>query len=95
MRLAIVHDYLNQMGGAERVLKVLHHMYPEAPIYTTIYEPSLVDPEFKRMDIRTTFMQRLPFVHRHHQPFLPVFPFAIESIDLREYDVVLSMSSAW
>lgn len=95
MRLAIVHDYLNQMGGAERVLKVLHHIYPDAPVYTTIYEPSLVDPEFKRMDIRTTFMQRLPFVHRHHQPFLPVFPFAIESIDLREYDVVLSMSSAW
>jgi len=95
MRLAIVHDYLNQMGGAELVLKVLHRVYPDAPIYTTIYEPSLVDPEFKHMDIRTTFMQRLPFVHRHHQSFLPVFPFAIESMDLREYNVVLSMSSAW
>jgi glycosyltransferase involved in cell wall biosynthesis len=95
MKLAIVHDYLNQMGGAERVLKVLHEVYPDAPIYTSIYEPSLVDPAFRSMDIRTTFMQRLPFVHRHHQPFLPIFPLAFESIDLRGYDVVLSMSSAW
>ena len=95
MKLAIVHDYLNQMGGAENVLLVLHDLFPEAPIFTTIYEPSLVHPDFRRMDIRTTFMQRLPFVHRHHQAFLPVFPFAIESIDLRGYDVVLSMSSAW
>ncbi|HEV2122430.1 MAG TPA: glycosyltransferase family 4 protein, partial [Chloroflexota bacterium] len=95
MKLAIVHDYLNQMGGAELVLKVLHELYPQAPIYTSIYAPNLVDPVFKTMDIRTTFMQRLPFVHRHHQAFLPVFPFAFESLDLRQYDVVLSMSSAW
>ena len=95
MKLAIVHDYLNQMGGAENVLRVLHDLFPEAPIFTTIYEPSLVHADFKRMDIRTTFMQRLPFVHRHHQAFLPVFPFAIESIDVRGYDVVVSMSSAW
>jgi glycosyltransferase involved in cell wall biosynthesis len=95
LKLAIVHDYLNQMGGAERVLKVLHEVYPDAPIFTSIYEPALVDPAFRRMDIRTTFMQRLPFVHRHHQPFLPLFPFAFESMDLRAYDVVLSMSSAW
>lgn len=95
MKLALVHDYLNQMGGAERVLKVLHELYPEAPIFTSIYDPSFVDPAFARMDIRTTFMQRLPLVHRHHQPYLPVFPFAFESIDLTGFDVVLSMSSAW
>lgn len=95
MRLAIVHDYLNQMGGAERVLMVLHDLFPAAPVYTSIYEPTLVDPAFQRMDIRTSFMQRLPGVHRHHQAFLPVFPFAFESLDLRAYDTVLSMSSAW
>lgn len=95
MRFAIVHDYLNQMGGAERVLMVLHDLFPNAPIFTSIYEPSLVDPAFRTMDIRTSFMQRLPLVHRHHQPFLPVFPFAFESLDLSGYDVVLSMSSAW
>lgn len=95
MKLAIVHDYLNQMGGAEKVLLVLHEMFPDAPIYTSMYAPELVDPAFRSMDVRTTFMQRLPLVHRKHQPYLPVYPFAFESIDLREYDVVLSMSSAW
>lgn len=95
MRLAIVHDYLNQMGGAERVLLVLHELFPDAPIFTSIYEPSLVDPAFRTMDIRTSFMQRLPFVHRRHQAYLPVFPYAFESLDVRGFDVVLSMSSAW
>src|SRR5262249_55720697 len=83
------------MGGAERVLKVLHALYPSAPIYTSIYAPDLVDPVFREMDVRTTFMQRLPLVHTHHQAFLPIFPFAFEHLDLREYDVVLSMSSGW
>ena len=95
MKLAIVHDYLNQMGGAERVLLTLHEIFPQAPIYTSIYAPELVDPGFRQMDVRTTFMQRLPLVHHHHRSFLPLFPFAFESIDLREYDVVLSMSSGW
>jgi glycosyltransferase involved in cell wall biosynthesis len=95
MKLAIVHDYLNQMGGAERVLMVLHEIFPDAPIYTSIYAPDLVDPAFRRMDVRTSFMQRLPFVHQRHQPFLPLFPLAFESLDLRGYDVVLSMSSGW
>ncbi len=95
MNIAIVHDYLNQMGGAERVLLTLHEVFPQAPIYTSIYAPRLVDPAFARMDVRTSFMQRLPFVHTHHQAFLPLFPFAFESFDLREYDLVLSMSSAW
>jgi glycosyltransferase involved in cell wall biosynthesis len=95
MRLAIVHDYLNQMGGAERVLKVLHAIFPGAPIYTSIYAPRLVDPVFREMDVRTTFMQRLPLVHTHHQAFLPVYPFAFEHLDLREFDVVLSISSGW
>src|SRR5262245_57960396 len=94
-KLAIVHDYLNQMGGAERVLIALHEIFPSAPIFTSIYAPDLVDPAFREMDVRTTFMQRLPLVHSHHQAFLPIFPFAFENIDLREYDVVLSMSSGW
>ena len=95
MKLAIVHDYLNQMGGAERVLLVLHELFPQAPIYTSIYAPQLVHPAFQRMDVRTTFMQRLPAAHNHHQAYLPVYPFAFESLDLRAYDVVLSMSSGW
>jgi len=95
MRVALVHDYLNQMGGGEKTLLALAQMFPGAPIYTSIYEPSRVDKAFQSLDIRTSFMQGLPLVKRHHQPFLPLYPFAMESFDLRGYDLVLSDSSAF
>lgn len=95
MKVALVHDYLNQMGGAERVVLALHELFPEAPLYTSIYDPQRVDPAFQKMDIRTSFMQKLPFVMKHHQPYLPFYPFAMESLDLRGYDLVLSSSSAF
>lgn len=95
MRLAIVHDYLNQHGGAERVLEALHDLYPDAPIYTSIYDPARLPAFYRRWDIRTSFMQRLPGVSSHHQAFLPCYPVAFESFDFSGYDVVLSNSSAW
>ncbi|HEX4203202.1 MAG TPA: glycosyltransferase [Ktedonobacteraceae bacterium] len=95
MKVAIVHDYLNQMGGAERVVMALHEIFPAAPIYTSIYDPKRVDPAFQQMDIRTSFMQKFPLVTTHHQPYLPFYPFAMESLDLRGYDLVLSSSSAF
>ena len=95
MKVALVHDYLNQMGGAERVVLALHEIFPDAPIYTSIYDPQRVDPVFQKMDIRTSFMQKLPLVTKHHQPYLPFYPFAMESLDLRGYDLVLSSSSAF
>ncbi len=95
MRVALVHDYLNQMGGAEKVLLTLHELFPQAPIYTSIFDPRRVDRRFRSMDIRTSFMQRLPGVKRHHQPFLPLYPFAFERLDLRAYDLVISDSSAF
>lgn len=95
MKVALVHDYLNQMGGAERVVMAFHEIFPDAPVYTSIYDPERVDPAFRTMDIRTTFMQKLPLVTKHHQPYLPLYPFAMESLDLRGYDLVLSSSSAF
>ncbi len=95
MRVALVHDYLNQMGGAEKTLLALAQIFPDAPIYTSMYEPSRVDKAFRALDIRTSFMQGLPFVKRHHQPFLPLYPLAMESFDLRAYDLVLSDSSSF
>src|SRR5437660_937359 len=95
MKVALVHDYLNQMGGAERVVKAFHEIFPAAPVYTSIYDPARVDPAFQKMDIRTTFMQKFPLVTKHHQPYLPFYPFAMESLDLRGYDLVLSSSSAF
>jgi glycosyltransferase involved in cell wall biosynthesis len=95
MKVALVHDYLNQMGGAERVVLALHEIFPEAPIYTSIYDPGRVDTAFQSIDIRTSFMQKLPLVKKHHQPFLPFYPFAMERLDLRGYDLILSSSSAF
>jgi glycosyltransferase involved in cell wall biosynthesis len=95
MKVALVHDYLNQMGGAERVVIAFHQLFPDAPVYTSIYDPQRVDPAFQKMDIRTSFMQKLPLVTKHHQPYLPLYPFAMESLDLRGYDLVLSSSSAF
>ena len=95
MKVALVHDYLNQMGGAERVVLAFHELFPEAPLYTSIYDPRRVDAAFQQIDIRTSFMQRLPFVKKHHQPFLPLYPFAMERLDLRGYDLILSSSSAF
>ncbi len=92
MKVALVHDFLNQMGGAERVILALHELFPDAPLYTLIYDPKLVDASFQQIDIRTSFAQKLPFVTKHHQPYLPLYPFAMERFDLRDYDLVLSSS---
>jgi glycosyltransferase involved in cell wall biosynthesis len=95
VRVALVHDYLNQYGGAERVLEVLHELYPDAPVYTSLFDRATVPRSFRSWDIRTSFLQRIPLSHRIHRALLPLYPLAFESFDLHEYDVVLSNSSAW
>lgn len=95
MRVALVHDYLNQMGGAEKVLLTLHDLFPQAPIYTSIFDPKRMDARFRGLDIRTSFMQRLPGIKRRHQQYLPIYPFAFERLDLRQFDLVISDSSAF
>src|SRR3989440_7973625 len=95
MKGALVHDYLNQMGGAERVVMAFHEIFPDAPIYTSIYDPQRVDPAFQKMDIRNSSIQKFPLVTKHPQPYLPFYPFAMESLNLRSYDLVLSSSSAF
>lgn len=95
MRLALVHDYLNQYGGAERVLEALHAIFPDAPVYTSLYEPDVMPADYRSWDIRTSFLQRIPASHRFHRAMLLLYPAAFESFDLSEYDVVLSVSSAW
>jgi len=95
MRLAIVHDFLNQYGGAERVLERMHELWPDAPVYTSMYDPRAMPSAYRRWDIRTSFMQRFPWVTRRHQQFLLFYPSAFESFDLSSFDVVLSNSSAF
>ena len=93
MKVALVYDYLTQMGGGERVVLALHEIFPEAPLHTVVYDPDAVSDEFRRMDIRTSFVNRFPFSHRRFELYLPLYGWAMEQFDLREYDVVLSVST--
>ena len=95
MRVAIVHDYLNQAGGAERVVAVLHRMYPDAPIFTTLFRGEVVGEPLASADVRVSWMQRLPAWRRHFKAYLPLYPFAVRSFDLRGFDLIISSSSAW
>ena len=95
MKVALVHDHLNQAGGAERVLERLHFLFPSAPIYTAILDRDSLWPGLRDADIRVSWMQHLPGVTRHYKAYLPFYPLAIQSFDLREYDLVISSSSAF
>jgi glycosyltransferase involved in cell wall biosynthesis len=95
MRVALIHDYLNQYGGAERVLEALHELYPAAPVYTSFYDPAAMPESYRAWDIRTSWMQRLPGWRRHFQKYFLLYPSAFESFDLSGYDLILSSSSAF
>ena len=92
MRVALVHDWLTGMRGGEKVLETIASLYPAAPIYTLLHVKGSVSPALESHDIRTSFVQRLPGAARHYRQYLPLFPRAIESFDLRGYDFVISTS---
>ena len=94
-RVALVHDWLNQLGGAENVLEELVGMVPGAPVYTSIYAPERMPEHYRAWDIRTSFMQRLPGVAAHHQKYLAFYPLAFQQMDLSGYDLVLSNKSGF
>lgn len=95
MKLALVHDWLNQIGGAEDVLAELVQIYPDSPIYTSIYAPEIMPPIYRDWDIRTLWLDKMPGIHRHHQPYLPLYPLAWSGLNLSAYDVILSNKSGF
>lgn len=95
MRIALVHDYLVQYGGAERVLECFCELYPDAPIYTLVYNKDLMHGALDGKDIRTSFLQHMPFASKRHRIFPPLMPMAIEQFDFSLYDIVLSDSSSF
>ncbi|MBI3733365.1 MAG: glycosyltransferase [Chloroflexi bacterium] len=95
MRVALVHDWLNQVGGAENVLEELHQLFPDAPIFTSMYRPEAMPEAYRRWDIRTSWLDRIRWSKTHHQWFLLAYPFAFRSLDLSAYDVVISNKSAF
>ena len=95
MRVAITTDWLTSFGGAERVLLELHGLFPDAPIYTTVHDPRGLPDAWRGWDVRTSFLQRIPFAPRRHRALLPLMPLAWEQFDFSEYDLVLTTSSAF
>jgi glycosyltransferase involved in cell wall biosynthesis len=94
LKVAIVHEWLANMGGSEKVVLALHQLFPDAPIYTTVFNPANLPDEFKSIDVRTSFIQRLPQARTKYQRYLPFMPMAFEQFDLTGYDLVLTSNHA-
>lgn len=95
-KIALVHDFLVSYGGAERVFGAIAEIFPEAPIYTLLASPELVERHFSGRDVRPSWLAKLPkFLRKRYRFFLPFFPAAVEAFDLRDFDLVISSSGAW
>ena len=94
-RIALIHDFLLDLRGAERVFAAICDAYPDADVFTAVYDPVGTEGRFDARHPRASFLQRLRPTSRTFRPLLPMYPHAIESLDLRGYDVVISSSSAW
>lgn len=95
LRIALVHDYLVQYGGAERVLECFLELFPKAPIYTLVYNKEALGEVFGSHDIRCSFLQKIPFTKSEHHFFPVLMPLAVEQFDLSYYDLVLSDTSSY
>jgi glycosyltransferase involved in cell wall biosynthesis len=94
LRAALVHEWLITLGGSDRVLLALHHLYPDAPIFTSLYAPGRLPPAYARLPVVPSWLQRLPGAARYHRSLVPLMPAAFERFRLRGYDVVISSSHA-
>ena len=92
MRVAIIHDWLTGMRGGERCLEAFCELFPQAHLYTLLYIPGSVSSTIEKIPIKTSFIQNLPFSKRGYRKYLPLFPMAIESFNLKGYDFILSCS---
>src|SRR5579885_2772028 len=93
MKVAIVHYWLVGMRGGEKVLEALCDMFPAADIFTHVFDPDVLSPTIRRHQVKTTFINSLPAARRLYKRYLPLMPTALEQLDLRGYDLVLSSES--
>ena len=94
-RIALVHDFLLDLRGAERVFLAMCDLWPDADLFTAVYDPAGTDGRFAHRNVHTSPLQRLRPTSRSFRALLPLYPAAIESFDLSGYDLVVSSSSAW
>ena len=92
--IAIVHDWLVGMRGGEKVLEVVCELFPDAVLWTLVHQKGNLSPTIESMDIRTSFIQKIPFGRHKYQYFLPLYPAAIRKFDLQEFDLIISISHA-
>lgn len=95
MKIALVHDHLNQIGGAEKVLLSFKDIFSDSPIYTLLHYPQETQHIFDNFDVRESFIKKMPFSKKLFRWYLPMMPAAIENFDLNSYDIVLSDASAF
>ena len=95
MKVALIHDHLAQDGGAEKTLKVLSEVFPEAPIYTLLGDKRNIDKYYQGREVKTSIIQKLPFSVRHYQWYMPLMPMAVEFFDLSDFDIVVSDTSSF
>lgn len=95
MRIALVHDYLTQFGGGERVLSALCELFPEAPVYTLIYDEKATNGVFKNRKIHTSFLQKIPGSKKYFRGLIWLMPLAVEQFDLSDFDTVISVSHSY
>jgi glycosyltransferase involved in cell wall biosynthesis len=92
MKIALVHESLNTYGGAEKVLEELHEAFPSASVFVPMYRLDAFPASVQYWDLRPTWMNRLPWANQLTRQFFPLYPFAMHSIDLTNYDLVISSS---
>jgi len=92
MKTAIVHEWLTVPGGADLVVRIIHEIFPSAPIFALVYDPDRMPDIFKTMDIRTSFVQKMPFARTRYRAYLPLYPLAVEQFDLSGFDLIISSS---
>lgn len=94
MKIALVHDYLNQRGGAERVFEMFCNHFPDADVYTSVYDPESTI-ELRNRLVKTTFLQNVPGAKRYFRLFAPLYFPAFRALDLESYDLIISSSSSF
>ena len=95
MRVALIHDHLVQMGGAEKVLQVLTEMFPDSPVYALLTRQKNIERNFPNVHIESSIIQKLPGSVKHYKWYMPFMPMAVEFFDLTDYDLVISSTSSF
>ncbi len=94
-KIAVAHDYFIQMGGAEKVADEIHKMFPSATMFTTVDKRSEIPSVLRNSPVQTSFMQNLPKIKKHFRHYFALYPLAVESLNLKEFDLILSSTSGY